>query len=174
MLTCADYWIEDFIHVRHVEVAAEKEIAGTPVVAAHEGMNIRDAWASCGGVAEMSHIDFAAKGEWFGWKTLSRAVGDCLSDVGEDAADGVAALSPFAEDVFCAGGGVKLDAAYACAFLSTVVLLLHYEVELVETVEFRTILFPVISQGLQKADHSDSAFMLYQFHCIACETKVQN
>ena len=51
MLSLSGDFIEYLIDIREVEIAAEAQILGSPVVATHEGMNVGDAALSCGGIA---------------------------------------------------------------------------------------------------------------------------
>ena len=121
VLTHGSDLVEHLVHVRQVEVAAEAQVLGSPVVAAHEGVDMGESALAGGGVAEMSHEDLC----------IFPTAG---ADVAEDFGDGAATQSTFAEHVFLAGFGVEVGAGDTGALLTSVVLLLHEEVELVETV----------------------------------------
>ena len=144
--------LEDLVDVGHVEVAAEAEVLGAPVVAAQEGMHILQSALACGGIAQMSHQQFA---------------GHLLCYTGENLRDGVLTLGPLAEHILCArliGQAYRRDAG---ALLATIVLLLHHQIELVESVCPRAVLPDVVVEWLQQAYHRYAAFMLQLFH-IRC------
>ena len=91
-------------------------------------------------------------------------VADTLVDGSENFLDGVDALGSFAEEKFLAGVGVHFDAGETGALLPPVVLLLHHEIELVETVEAGSVLIAVIIKGFKQPHHGDAAFMFQRFH----------
>lgn len=55
---------------------------------------------------------------------------------------------------------VELDATNPRTVLSAVVLLLHQQEELIKPIQRRIVFFLVVRNGLQEADHGDTAFML--------------
>ncbi len=99
---------------------------------------------------------------------------DGVANVGEHLTYGIVSLRTLAEYILAAGLDVHPDAADTGSLLSAVMLLFHQEIEFVESVEFRPILLFIIGQRLQKANHCDSAFMLYQFHFDFLKMKMQN
>ena len=97
-----------------------------------------------GAVTQVSHIYLSDKRSRLGVGSFREFLGDSLMGVCENTADGIGALRPFAEDIFLPGRSVEFHAAYACGFLSSVMLLLHDQIEFVETIERRTVFFLVI------------------------------
>ena len=77
----------------------------------------------------------------------------------EDFGNGILALCLLAEHVFRARLGAKLDTGNTSALLSTVVLFLHHQIELVKSVGPCAVLLLVILQWLQEADHRHTTFM---------------
>ena len=65
MLSCFRDVGKDFVYIGQIEIAAQSQVLGTPVVAAKEGVYIRDTAFSCRGIAKMSHVEFAGKGQAF-------------------------------------------------------------------------------------------------------------
>ena len=160
---------EDFIHIRHVEVAAEGKILGTPVVSPEERVHVRDAGLSGSGVTQVSHIDLPCKGQ----HTLGivRIVQLFLGQVlemalhrTEDFGNGARAESTLTEHIFLAGTGFQFHAGQSGTFLPTVVLFLHQEIELVESVHPCSVLLFIVLQRFQQAYHGNAAFMLQLFH----------
>ena len=153
-----------FVDVGQVEVAAKGEVLGTPVVAAQERMYIRESGLSGGGIAQVAHIDFTGKRKVFLsivgiGQLLGRQVLEVALHGGKDFGNGSRAQGPFAEHVFLAGIGRQLDAGQPGPFLSAVVLLFHQQIELVEPVHPRAILFLIIVERLEQAYHRHTAFM---------------
>ena len=121
------------VHVREVEVAAECQVLGPPVVAAQEGMDKRKATLSGSGIPEVAHVHFAGKRQMaareVGVGQLLRAgVLETRLHGGKDFRDGPRAQRALAEQVFLAGDGFKLHAGQACAFLPAVMLFFHQQV----------------------------------------------
>ena len=67
-------------------------------------------------------------------------------------------------DVFTSGLHIEFDTAHTRGLLTTVVLLLHQQIELVEPVSVCTIFFVVVAKRLQKPYHCHTTFMLNLFH----------
>ena len=59
MLPVGSDFIEHLIYIGEIEVATKTEVLGSPVVAAHERVDMRESALACGGVAEMSHQDLS-------------------------------------------------------------------------------------------------------------------
>ena len=55
--------VEDFLHIRHVEIRAYTEILGSPVVSPQKRVDIRKATLAGRSVPEVAHIDFPGKGD---------------------------------------------------------------------------------------------------------------
>ena len=84
----------------------------------------------------------------------------------EDFFNGRCAQCPLAEEEFFSRRGVHLDACQACAFLSAVVLFLHHEIELVQSIHPRAIFLLIEIQRLQQSDHGNATFVFERFHCM--------
>ena len=61
VLSLVDNRLEYFFHIGHIEVSAEKHIAGFPVVTSEEWVHVADSRLSCGAVTEVANIDFTCK-----------------------------------------------------------------------------------------------------------------
>ena len=140
---------ENLVDVGHVEVAAQAEVLRPPVIAAQEGMDKRQAAFAGGRIAQMAHQQLA---------------GHLLGHPGKNLRDGILALRLFAEHVFRARLPLQAHRSDAGPLLPAVVLLLHHQVELVEAILPRAVLFFVIFQRFQQADHRHTAFVLQLFH----------
>ena len=169
-LTLAGYLVKDLINVGHVEVAAEAEVLGFPVVAAQEGMDILQAALSRCGIAQMSHIEFSRVGKLAHLLTLIQTGvvqhrDITLVDGVEDFGDGVGALGPLAEHILIAGFRIELHTGHARTLLAAVVLFLHHQIELVEAVHPRAVFFLIIIEWLQQANHRHATVLMYSlFH----------
>ena len=73
--------------------------------------------------------------------------------------NGTRTESTFTEHVFLARIGLQLHTRQPRGFLSSVVLLFHQQIELVQPVHPGTIFFLIIFQRLQQPNHCDTAFM---------------
>ena len=86
----------------------------------------------------------------------------------EDFGDGILALGALPEHVFCPHGGFQVDAGHAGTFLASVVLLLHEQVEFVESVLADAVFFLVVFQGLKQAYHRHAALVFQLFYHLFC------
>ena len=122
-----------FVHVREVEVAAECQVLGPPVVAAQEGMDKRKATLSGSGIPEVAHVHFTSKRQM---AAREGGVGQPFrTDVletrlhgGKDFRDGSRAQRALAKQIFLAGACFHLHAGQTCAFLPAVMLLFHQQI----------------------------------------------
>ena len=119
----------------------------------------------------MSHQAGASKGE----ATLSisrisellrREV--CIGSVDsiEYFLDRRSSLGTCTEEKFITWCGVELDDSQTGTFLTTVVLLLHQEIELIEAIHPGAVLLLIVGQGLTQANHRHATFVLEGFHCM--------
>ena len=141
--------LEHLVDVGHIEVSAQTEVLGSPVVSTQKGVNKRQSTLACSGVSQVSHIEFARH---------------LLCYPTEYLGDGILALGFLAKHIFCAWLLVHADGGDTSTLLSAVVLLLHHQIELVESVSPRAVLLLVIVQRLQQTNHRHAAFVLQLFH----------
>ena len=59
---------------------------------------------------------------------------------------------------------MEIGAGDTRTLLSSVVLFLHQEVELIETIGRGAVLLLIVAEGLQEANHCNATFMLERFH----------
>ena len=78
--------------------------------------------------------------------------------------DGGGTFGALAEEIFVTRSRVELDDSEPSTFLTTVVLLLHKEIELIEAIHPGAILLLVVGEGLTQADHRHATFVLEGFH----------
>ncbi len=157
---------KDLINVGHVVVATETEVLGFPVVAAQEGMHIFQTALASGGIAQVAHVELTCEGHFLIIEvgvvaTIFAGLHYLLAGRAHDFGDGIGTLGALAEHVLVAGLCVQFHRRHACAFLSTVVLLLHHEIEFVETVHPGAIFLLVVAQGLQQANHRHTTILVY-------------
>ena len=168
-LALLSQFLEDFIYVGHVEVAAKTEVLRLPVVAAQEWVHILDATLSGGAVAQMSHVEFACERQFFlGKLSISKLLGSQVLEVGvclaEDFGHGILALRTLTKHILMSRLSAQFDTSHTSTLLSTVVLLLHHQIELVECVHPGAVLLLVILQWLEQSDHCYATFMFQWFH----------
>ena len=160
---------EDFIHIRHVEIAAEGKILGTPVVSPEERVHVRDAGLAGSGVTQVPHINLPGKRQYT--LGISRIVQLFLCHVLEVAlhrtenfGNGTRTERTLTEHIFLAGIGFQFHAGQPGTLLPAIVLFLHQEIEFVEPVHPCTILLFIVLQWFQQAYHGNATFMLQLFH----------
>ena len=170
MLSVGHDAAKDFVHIRQVEVAAERQVLGAPVVAAQEGVDIVQPALARGGIAQVAHVEFADEGrEGFGAAGGGfRRAGLLLVHLIENLGDGRGASGTFAKHILVAGFGTQSHAGNARALLSAVVLLLHEEIEFVEGILRGAVFLLVVVERLAQAYHGHAAFVFERFHCVYC------
>ena len=125
---------KNLVDVGHIKVATQTEVLGAPIVTTQEGVHILQTTLTRGGIAQMTHVEL----------TLERLI-DMLEHLG----NGVLALGLLTEHIFLASRGIEVHTAHASTFLTTVMLFLHHQVELVKSVAPRTVFLFVVAQRLQ-------------------------
>ena len=85
----------------------------------------------------------------------------------EHLGDGILALSPFAMHIFFTHRSIHVDAGDTRTLLTAIVLFLHHQIELVQSVAACAVLLHIIVHRLQQANHRHATFMLQLFH-IRC------
>ena len=58
----------------------------------------------------------------------------------------------------------QFDTSHTSTLLTTVVLLLHHQIEFVQSVAAGAVLLLIIAQGLEQTDHRHTTFMLELLH----------
>ena len=167
MLPVGSDFIEHLIHIGEIEVATKTEVLGSPVVAAHERVDMRESALACGGVAEMSHQDLSILPASSPFRLpLGALAGVGGGDGLENFVDGTASKGTFAEHIFLAWLCLEIGAGDARSFLSSIVLLLHEEIELVESVGSGSVFFLVVTDGFEQANHRHATFMFERLHFL--------
>ena len=141
--------MEDLVDVGHIEVAAEAQVLGPPVVAPQEWVHVLQAAFAGGGIAQVAHQEFA--------RHFFRHPREYLGD-------GILSLCLLAEHILRAGFASQAHRGNAGALLTAVVLFLHHQVELVQPISPRAILLLIIAQRLEQANHGHATFMLQLLH----------
>jgi len=144
-------FLENLVDVGHIEIATQTKIFRLPIVAPQEGMDVGKTAFARRGIAQMTHVKFATE--------LTRVLGENL-------ADGIFALGSLAEHILVAGLGVEFHTRDASTFLTSVVLLLHHQIEFVQAVSPRAVLLFVILNGFQQANHRHATFVFQLLHPI--------
>ena len=164
---------EHLRNVRHVEVSAQTQVLGLPVVTAQEGVYVLQSATSCGGISQVSHIKLSDEGWAFAGnivrsgdfcRPVCRVACYLLIDIGKNLCDGILSLCLFAIHVFMSGFPVESHASHSSTFLSAVVLFFHHEIELAEAIFVRAVLFGIEAQRFQQSHHGDATFMFKGFH----------
>ena len=137
--------MKHLVDIRHVEVAAQTQVLGAPVISAQEGMHKRQSTLSRGRIAQVTHQQFSLH---------------LFRDTRENLRNRILTLGLLTEHIFRAGLVGQAHRGNTSTLLSTVVLLLHHQVELIETIGPRTVFLLVIIQGLQQANHRHATLML--------------
>ena len=126
--------LEHLVDVGHVEVSTKTEIFGTPVVATQERMDEGESTLARSGIAKMSHEEFSRK---------------VIMGARENLRDGILALCLFTKHIFLSWHSFEVDGSDARSLLSSVVLLLHHQIELVQSVVACTIFLLIILNWFQ-------------------------
>ena len=168
-LTFLGQLVENLIDIGHIEVAAKTEVLRLPVVAAQEWVNILDATLSGGTVSQVTHVKFASERQFLlGKLGVGKLLRSQVLEVGirlaEDFGHGVLALGTLTEHILMSWLTAEFHTSHTSTLLSTVVLLLHHQIEFVECVHPSAVLLLVILQWLQQSDHCHATFMLQWFH----------
>jgi len=113
-------------------------------------MHIFDAAFPCGGIAQVSHVQFAGKRKLrviigFVYSVFPQRLPDLSMCRTEYLGDGIGTLGPFAEHVLLAGLRIEFDRGHSGTFLTTVVLFLHHQIELVQTIHPSAILMLIVA-----------------------------
>ena len=171
MLSCGRYRLKHLVDVREVEVATQTQVLGSPVVAAHEGVNEGQRALAGGRIAKVPHVDFTCKGNvLLGKRGVAELLGRKVAKLGvhgrKDFANGTTAHRTLTEHVFRACLGTHFHTRQACTFLAAVVLLLHQQVELVEPIHPRTILLLIVLKRFLQANHRHATLVLQLLHAI--------
>ncbi len=169
MLATLHHLVEDFINIGEVEVAAHAEALVAEVVAADERMHEVQSGTSGGAIAQVTHVDFAGVGDVHLCKfRIAQLLGSIFLKLvvggGEDFADCIAALGTFAEEEFGTRVRLHLQCCKSGTFLTTVVLLLHQQIELVKTVHPGSVLFLIVLQWLEQTNQRNATFVFDGFH----------
>ena len=169
MLADGGNGVEDVGDVREVEVTADGEALGAPVAAADHGVYVGQATLARRAIAQVSHEAGASEGQVaLGIGCIGELLCGDVSEGGvdgvEDLLDGGGTFGALAEEIFVTRSRVELDDSEPSTFLTTVVLLLHEEIELIEAIHPGAILLLVVGEGLTQADHRHATFVLEGFH----------
>ena len=167
VLPHGDERVVELLGVGEVEVAAEREVARGPRAAPEVGVARREAVTAARSVAQVPHQQLAAEVEValhrLGELRVDHPRGDVVVVLPqqrlEDLVERVALDAPLAEHERLARRGVELHAGHARAVLAAIVLFLHQQEQLVETVERRAILLLVPLQVLRQPDQGNAAFV---------------
>ena len=167
VLAAFNHSLVQFRRIGHVEVAQNHQGAGRPVGAAQVGVAGTFVKEAGGAVAEMPHQDFPAVVEVV--FDICRILQIDLAAANffielldlpvEDARKGVFAGVPGAEQIRLPQGHVQLDAAYARAVLSAVVLLFHQDEQFVERPEGGAVFILKIRERLKQTNGGYAALV---------------
>ena len=120
---------ENIIDVCHVEVSAKTKILCSPVVSSQEGMHILQSALSRRGITQMTHVELSGKR---------------IVNTPENLCDGILAFCPLTEHIFLAYWSIQVDTSYASSLLSAIMLLLHHQIELIQSVTPGAILLLIV------------------------------
>ncbi len=169
--------VEDLLHVGEVKIACHYKASRTPVVFSGDGVNIVDVVTPVGAVTQVSEIDIAGVGHCAG--NISRVAPAFLTggaalfyieiDLSENFFYRISRIGPLAEDIPGSGSGADADTREASAILSPVMLFLHHEIHLLQSVVPRSVFINIESRGFQQSHKSYPAFVFYTVtHCLLC------
>jgi hypothetical protein len=148
--------LKELVDVREVEVAGQHKVPRHPVVLPKEGMAVLQVVLPEGPIAKMPHEELTGKAlvplqpVHILQEFRIADVVEVGIDVVEDVLDGLGADGAIAADVAVARLDIELDVRYSGSVLTSIVLLFHQEIELVEAVERRPVLLEVVVEGLSK------------------------
>ena len=165
MLSASGDVLEYILDCGEVKVPTHGECLSPPVITPQRRLEVLHARLPGRGVAQMPHVTLPDVGSRLDVEAVVRLlVGDCLIDgvmYGiEDLRDSSRPESPLPVEVLRTHGSLKLDAGDTCTILSTIVLLLHHQVELIETIASGAVFLPIILERLPKPDKYYSTLVL--------------
>ena len=167
VLSQVDQPFVQFVDVREVEIARQYETACHPVVFARDGMHVLDVVFAEGAVAQVAEEHFAGEFDMFLKPCRiieSRRIGsdgmfDPVVYALEYLLDRGVVVRTDTVDVNVARFGEEFDVGQSGPVLSPVVLLLHQDLHLVESVKRSAVLLQVEIQRLEQPDERDAAFV---------------
>lgn len=164
-LSLAGKLFKHLLHIGHIVIAAETEVLGSPIVTTEERVDIFQSALACSGVTEMTHIEFARKRYLLKTRLVKDAIFlDYLIDLtigsAKDLSNGIRTFRALTEHIFVSRLWVELDGSDTSAFLSTVVLFLHHQIELTQTVSPRTVFLLIVTKRFKKSHQSYSAILM--------------
>ena len=148
-LTLRGQELEDLVDVGHIEIAAQAKVLRPPVVSAQVRMNISQPALSGGGIAKVAHVQLRVSRRFHPLEYLR---------------DGIRTFRPLPEHIFRAHFRFQIHVGQPGPLLPAVVLLLHHQIELLQTVAGRAVLPFVKRERFQQADQRNAAIMLQGFH----------
>ena len=157
----------ELLGIGDVEVADKHQVAGGPCALAGERMAGVFVVRSARSVAQMADEQLGGVIEIALYGLGKFGVDYPRPDffiinfelVGEDFGEPVGICVALAEYVIFARGNPYLDRPYSGAVLPPVVLLFHEQKELVEAVQWGSVLFLIVFQGFQEPDYGNAAFV---------------
>ncbi len=160
---------EDLVDIGHVEIGTDAKIFRPPVAPSQKRMDIGKAALSRCRVTEVSHIDLSGIGNVAACeirilKFIGSEPPELLMDGGKDLFNGLVSLGPLSVKKLFSRGGIHHETCKSGTLLTPVMLFLHHEIELVETIHPGAIFAAIVVQRLHQPHHGHSAFMFKLFH----------
>ena len=163
---------KNFIHIGHVEVAAKGKILRPPVISSEKRMNIGYPGFSGSRVTQMPHISFSGKRQRpFGkrgivqlfFAQILEVALYCLKYLG----DGTGTQCPLTEHILLTRIYFQFHTRQTGTFLTTVMLLFHQQIELIQPVHPRSVLLFIVLQRFKQTYHGNATFMFQLFHLFS-------
>ena len=160
---------KNLIDISQIEVTAQRQILGPPVVAAEKRMHIRDSALSRSGITEVSHIKLSGKRQaLLGIFRIAQLCRCQFLEIGmyitENLSDGSRSQRALTEHIFFSRIRLQFDTSQTGSFLSAVMLFFHQQIQLIQAIHPGAILLLIIFQRFEQTNHCDTALMLQWFH----------
>ena len=161
----SDQLVKQLVGVGHIEVARNDEVACAPVVLAQKRMAILNLVFAVSAVPQVGQKQFPGKRHFLLQKlaVFQLLRGEPFKtghDAAEDVLDGPRVHGTNPGNVPLARGDVQLDVGESGSVLATVVLLLHEQVHLIESIKCTAVFVDVVLQRLLQSKHCNAAFVL--------------
>ena len=167
-LACEE--VEHLTDIGHVEVTAQTEVLCLPVVASQERMHVFQSALARGRISQMSHIHLADV-RHRSFRLIFGGVSYLMIDRLEHLGDGILTLGLLAIHILVPWFLVELDTSQTCTLLTSVMLLLHHQIELLKGIAVSAVFLLVVFEWLAQSDHCNATFVFQLIHHIVSPSK---
>ena len=155
---------KNLVGIGHIEITTHDKITRAPIVAPQEGVDIRDTTFACSGITEVPHIHLAcvryvARGIVGITQHSGIELRQLLLHIGKDLRNSPAPQSTLTENKFLASLGLHFHTRQARTLLTTIVLFLHKQVQLIQAILPCAIFLLIKRKRFEQAHHRHTALV---------------